>query len=229
NTYNYDSFGNQTASTGSVSNRFFFTARESVAKTGLYYYRARYYDPTAGRFLSEDPLRSSNGTIDLYQYAENNPISFEDPTGLEACRKPAQCFAQLKYRPVNDWRAKIAGATHAFWYVQGSDGKQYILSSGPTGASGNGSLNVWRNSNVNNGADNTSATTWWNSGISSVNCAGVDKMIQAATRWPENQIPYSWSGPNSNSAAHDLGTIGGFNPPAPPGSVGWGAPIPKSH
>jgi YD repeat-containing protein len=56
NTYTYDSFGNLTASTGSLVNPFRYTARESDTETSLYYYRARYYDPTAGRFLGEDPI-----------------------------------------------------------------------------------------------------------------------------------------------------------------------------
>ncbi len=52
NTYTYDSFGNLTASTGTLSNFFQYTARESDSENTLYYYRARYYDPTIGRFLS---------------------------------------------------------------------------------------------------------------------------------------------------------------------------------
>ena len=55
NTYTYDSFGKLTASTGSLVNPFQYTARESDTETGLYYYRARYYDPSSGRFISEDP------------------------------------------------------------------------------------------------------------------------------------------------------------------------------
>ncbi len=82
NTYTYDSFGNVTATTGAVSNRFFFTAREDVAKAGLYYYRARYYDPGIGRFLSEDPDRFGAG-IDFYPYVANNPASWQDPWGLK--------------------------------------------------------------------------------------------------------------------------------------------------
>ena len=63
----------QTASTGSLVNSFQYTGRESDPETGLYYYRARYYDPNAGRFLSEDPLGFEAG-INKYVYVENRPI-----------------------------------------------------------------------------------------------------------------------------------------------------------
>src|SRR6266513_1531924 len=56
NTYTYDSFGKLTGSSGSLVNSFRYTARESDIETGLYYYRARYYDSSLGRFLLKDPL-----------------------------------------------------------------------------------------------------------------------------------------------------------------------------
>jgi len=52
----YDSFGNVISSTGSFSQPFRYTGREWDADTGLYYYRARYYDPNTGNFLNEDPM-----------------------------------------------------------------------------------------------------------------------------------------------------------------------------
>ena len=61
-TYSFDSFGKQTASTGSLTNPFRYTAREFDTETNLYFYRARYYDPTAGRFLGEDPIGFDSGT-----------------------------------------------------------------------------------------------------------------------------------------------------------------------
>jgi RHS repeat-associated protein len=92
NTYTYDSFGKLTASTGSLVNPFRYTGRESDTETGLYYYRARYYDPTAGRFLSEDPAGFTAGT-DFYVYVGNNSTNLVDPKGLlQVCCRPAHQF-----------------------------------------------------------------------------------------------------------------------------------------
>jgi RHS repeat-associated protein len=82
NTYTYDSFGNPTASTGTLPNPFRYTAREFDAETGVYYYRARYYDPQIGRFISEDPLELDGGNINFYAYVVNNPVLLTDPIGL---------------------------------------------------------------------------------------------------------------------------------------------------
>jgi RHS repeat-associated protein len=71
-TYGYDSFDKQTSSSGSLTNPFQYTGRESDPDTGLYYYRARYYDSNTGRFLSEDPMRFFQGP-GFYTYVDNNP------------------------------------------------------------------------------------------------------------------------------------------------------------
>ena len=137
---------------------------------------------------------------------------------------PPQCFAQLKTRAVQDPRAQLIGATHSFWYVQDSLGNQAIISGGPQ----SGFLDVFTNwNNPQAGVDNGSASTTWNSGVSANSCGGTDALVTAAQDWPQDTIPYSWSGPNSNSVANYLGTVGGFNPPAPPVSVGWNTPIPS--
>jgi len=81
NTYVYDSFGKTLSSSGTVPNAFQYVARELDSETGLYYYRARYYDPSVGRFITEDPIRFKGG-IDFYRYAANNPILSTDPLGL---------------------------------------------------------------------------------------------------------------------------------------------------
>jgi RHS repeat-associated protein len=79
--YVYDSFGNLTASTGTTANPFLYSGREYDPETTLYYYRARYYHPVAGRFLSEDPSGLGNSS-NLYLYVNNRPIVFSDPFGL---------------------------------------------------------------------------------------------------------------------------------------------------
>ena len=59
-----------------------FTAREYDIETGLYYYRARYYDQTTGRFLQTDPIGITAG-LNFYNYVGNNPIRYIDPLGLD--------------------------------------------------------------------------------------------------------------------------------------------------
>src|SRR5580658_9536361 len=81
NTYTYDSFGNRIASTGTLTNPFQFTARDFDSETGIYYYRARYYDQSTGRFISEDPIRFRGG-INFYRYVQNNPVLRSDPSGM---------------------------------------------------------------------------------------------------------------------------------------------------
>jgi len=80
-TYRYDSFGNitETMSGDSIS-PYTYTGREWDEESGLYYYRARYYDANTGRFMQTDPagiLENSN----LYFYVDNNPTNLVDPTG----------------------------------------------------------------------------------------------------------------------------------------------------
>jgi len=80
NTYSYDSYGKLTASTGTLPNPFRYTAREFDPETGVYEYRARYYDQGVGRFLSEDPKQFKVG-VNFYDYVRNNPANFRDPLG----------------------------------------------------------------------------------------------------------------------------------------------------
>ena len=61
--------------------------KEFDTDTGLYYFNARWYDPTLGRFITEDPARDGGN---WFAYVGNNPMSRVDPTGLEywACGNP---------------------------------------------------------------------------------------------------------------------------------------------
>src|SRR5437773_1396068 len=78
NSYSYDPFGVLESSTGSVLNSLRFAGREYDSETGLYYFRARYYDPAVGRFVSEDPIGLGGG-INQYAYASNDPVNGSDP------------------------------------------------------------------------------------------------------------------------------------------------------
>jgi RHS repeat-associated protein len=79
--YSYAPFGSM-GITGSTTNSYNYTGRETDG-LGINYYRARYYNPAIGRFLSEDPLGFAGGGTNLYAYAGNNPISFRDSFGLK--------------------------------------------------------------------------------------------------------------------------------------------------
>jgi RHS repeat-associated protein len=74
----YDSFGN---STNNLSTRYQFTGREYDSDIGLQYSRARWYDATIGRFISEDPIGFGGGNVNLYGYVRNNPLNGTDPSG----------------------------------------------------------------------------------------------------------------------------------------------------
>ncbi|HRS12431.1 MAG TPA: RHS repeat-associated core domain-containing protein, partial [Sedimentisphaerales bacterium] len=76
--YEYDVYGQVAASDPNHPNRFLFTGREFDEETGLYYYRARYYNPTIGRFLQTDPIGYTNG-MNMYRYCGNNATNSVDP------------------------------------------------------------------------------------------------------------------------------------------------------
>lgn len=88
--YSYDPYGGMNA-TGSTTNSYTYTGREFDG-LGLYYYRARYYDPATGRFISEDPIGFAGG-INKYAYAEDSPTNFIDPVGTDK-QQPQQPFWQ---------------------------------------------------------------------------------------------------------------------------------------
>ena len=80
-TQRFDAWGTLEQAAGSVPT-YGYTGREPDA-TGLIHYRARYYHPELGRFVSRDPLGLSAG-INPYAYADGNPVLFNDPDGLLA-------------------------------------------------------------------------------------------------------------------------------------------------
>ncbi len=87
-TYAYEAFGTLRSRTGTTANEFTF-AGEQTDPTGLQYLRARYYDPSIGRFWTRDPLGgapSESQSWNPYVYVLNDPINLVDPLGLH--RRP---------------------------------------------------------------------------------------------------------------------------------------------
>jgi len=81
NEYKYNAYGeSMEGTTENVEQPYRFTGREWDNKVGIYYYRARYYDPKVGRFLTKDPVYQEG--MELYGYVGGNPVNNTDPFGL---------------------------------------------------------------------------------------------------------------------------------------------------
>jgi RHS repeat-associated protein len=102
NSYAYTPFGIVTEQQ-TIDQPFKYVGQYGVytEPSGLNYMKARYYDPSVGRFISEDPSGFAGGQVNLYAYVANNPISFIDPLGLDsseggnASGNPVEEFAQM--------------------------------------------------------------------------------------------------------------------------------------
>jgi RHS repeat-associated core domain len=78
--YRYTPFGGMDRNDATLPGSLRFQARPYDAETGLYYFRARYYDPDLARFVSEDPIGLEGG-INPYAFAGNDPVNAGDPSG----------------------------------------------------------------------------------------------------------------------------------------------------
>ena len=99
--YDYDVYGGMLGLAGgagsgldqynSKGTRYLYTDQEFDSESNLYYYNARYYNPSTGRFLSRDPILGQPGNVlsnNPYIYVQNNPLKFTDPTGKFAILSP---------------------------------------------------------------------------------------------------------------------------------------------
>jgi len=80
--YEYDAFGALTQVAGTLQQPYGYTGREYDAESGLYYFRARTYDPATGMFLQSDPIGFAGSGNNLFAYVQNNPYMLVDPSGL---------------------------------------------------------------------------------------------------------------------------------------------------
>lgn len=85
--YEYDAFGNKFTVSGTTANNYFYRGEQWDPDLGLYYLRARYYNPLTGRFLSKDPYPGETyqpKTLHRYQYTGADPVNDVDPSGNAA-------------------------------------------------------------------------------------------------------------------------------------------------
>ena len=133
--YQYDAFGKILQQTPTTDdNPFRYVGQHGVQyeNANLYFMRARYYDPTTGRFVSEDPIWATN----LYPYADNNPVMMVDPTGrtsqiIEDCDLvfSAVGFVQSAGKTLISITRKTTaeGVGKAIFKFAGEQGKEIIL------------------------------------------------------------------------------------------------------
>jgi len=120
--YGYDAWGRVSVYDGdgmpltesAIGNRYAFQGREYSWKTGLYYFRARWYDPIVGRWLSKDPIGISGG-LNLYAFVGNNPVNYIDPVGLEEVSQPSQ---EPWYERVWSWWDDLVDPQWGYWNLQ---------------------------------------------------------------------------------------------------------------
>lgn len=106
NSYSYDPYGQTRSSSGSVVNPFRYAGGYLDGAAGLYKYGARYYDPTEGRFNSQDP---SGQELNLFAYASDAPSTL--------CRPPRHVHAWYFRQPLQERRVPrgLGGRSYRRW------------------------------------------------------------------------------------------------------------------
>ncbi|OHB74477.1 MAG: hypothetical protein A2Z25_22810 [Planctomycetes bacterium RBG_16_55_9] len=124
-TYEYSVYGEVAVEDANHPNPYMFAGRRYDIEIGLYYNRARYYNPFMGRFLQTDPIGYDDG-INWYAYCKNNPLNFADPSGLGAGQDGSTTFLPwpghtiIKVKPYipklgTDW----SWLDYWAWYLNG--------------------------------------------------------------------------------------------------------------
>ena len=100
-TYEYDAYGNSFTKSGATPNNFLYRGEQYDPDLGLYYLRARYYNPASGRFYSRDPKdghRKNPQSLHKYLYTNGDPVNGIDPRGREDLVECAECRRRVGAR-----------------------------------------------------------------------------------------------------------------------------------
>ena len=118
-TYEYSVYGEVAVEDANHPNPYMFAGVRYDIEIGLYYNRARYYNPFTGRFLKTDPIGYGAG-MNMYAYCGNNPTNFVDPSGLKSYEFtiPLSVITDLNAPEIEDASAMVVAwlsSTVGFW------------------------------------------------------------------------------------------------------------------
>ncbi len=113
-TYSYTPYGGVSSSSGTVSTPLLYAGQYRDGESGLYYLRARYYDPTTAQFLTVDPAVAN--TMSAYGYSQGNPLNMSDPRGLGPCDAAAGDLVATACKQVFAC-TNLTDCTNAEWTV----------------------------------------------------------------------------------------------------------------
>jgi RHS repeat-associated protein len=195
----YDAFGVATEYGAGYGDTLKYTAREFDADTGLQYNRARWYDNSTGRWLSEDPIGFAAGDHNLYRYVSNFSTGATDPSGLKV-------YLYMQPIPL-PFIGLGTVAYHVTIYVGPTEDGKYRTYDG----GGVNSVDATGRPQPSRGWEKALPKKNLYSNVISP-YKNVDDEIGALDKVfaKLNQLPYARLGPNSNTYANQLLTLAGF-------------------
>lgn len=212
--YTFEPFGASTISGSTSANTLQFRGRESDG-TGLYYYRARYYDPRVGRFASEDPIGFAGGD-NVYAYVDNRPLDLSDPSGLSAYLYCEQIPTMRSGHPIGAAVLALTAARHCYIRVicpGRYDVTLELYGVGPRGTPMMGIPNPARNSNA-------SVSPIYPREPNHDGCCKFENELIRQFNLHQPPPPYNPQGPNSNTFVADIIRAAGGLAVFPPTAFG---------